>query len=170
MPDGNAYAPAYWLDDLARGIVNQAGCTYSDDDMAETLARAAQEWGIHDETTARYMRIFHGVHYKTEQNVIILDAPEYRQRVGVADNYPHDDFLRSDIETWRAYQDGDVFGIGYAVNEARTTTETPVPSCDDLESDGWEVEIECWGYYGEDWVKQEVLTLPFAPRLPEFIY
>src|SRR5699024_5090087 len=116
--------------------------TYSDDDAAEALARAAAEWGIHDDTTARYMSIFHDVHYETEQNIIILDTPGCRRHVGTPDNYPHEDFLRGDIETWHAYQNGDVYGIGYALNETRTTAETPVTSCDDLEGEGWSVEVE----------------------------
>lgn len=57
--------------------------------------------------------------------------------------------LDGDAAEWQAFLDGDVFGVGYAVNEARTIDDGE-PDIDDFD-----VEIECWGFAGDKYAMRE---------------
>ncbi len=173
-PDGDAYAPAAFFE-YRSGWTHYApfnGATYQDDDALDALARAMNEYGVNDERVERYMRIFHGVEFQVVSSTVhrgydvyILDTPAHREAMGTPDTYPTADYLAGDIETWQAYLDGDVYGIGYAVNEARVLDDG-----EPIDLDEWDVTIECWGFYGDDYAMSEAVDFPYGgPELDPLI-
>lgn len=56
--------------------------------------------------------------------------------------------LKGEASTWQAYLDGDVFGIGYAVNEGRVLDEG------EIDFDAWTVDMQVWGFIGEEYAKR----------------
>ena len=174
-PDGDAYAPAAFFDYRGYGWTHYLpfkGSTYQDDDALDTLARAMNEYGQHDERVARYMRIFHDVGIEEVHSfqhrgdtVYILDTPAHREAMGTPADCPTDDYLRGDVEAWQAYLDGDVYGIGYAVNESRVLDDG-----EPIDLDEWDVTIECWGFYGDDCAMSEAAGFPYGgPELDPLI-
>ena len=172
-PDGDAYAPAYWLDRRRfTSGVSAAGSTFTDDDTANAYAVALDTWG--EDVAARFVKIFHDSTVEIlstpyGDSLLILNTPAFRAHVGIpADTAPEIAYsLDGDVETWRAYLDGDVFGVGWASNPARVLEETPVPDVDDLEASGWEIELECWGHYGEEYAQSTALAFEYgSPSLP----
>ncbi|MBG6106580.1 hypothetical protein [Frigoribacterium sp. CG_9.8] len=130
-------------------------------DIPDAWERAFKEW--RDEALAdRFVRIFHGVravhHLSSSVDryswAIVFDAPDWRADMGIEDSteLTRDD-LSSDVE---AYLDSDVYGIGYAVSTTRTTTELPVDFAGDTPTaQDWDMTIECWGFYGQDYAQSE---------------
>lgn len=74
--------------------------------------------------------------------------------------------LAGNAEEWQAALDGDVFGVGWAVNRGRALADDePI----DLDF-GWDVEIECWGVLTEEYAKQSAAAFDYgAPDLPEML-
>jgi hypothetical protein len=177
-PDGDAFAPAYWLEYRGSWYTNEAGSTFRDDELAEAFVTALNAWGWRNlPLVERYLRIFHGARLFTlngpsqGDTLVIFDSPAHREHIG--NEAEHDlttwsleEWLRGDIDTWQAHIDGDVWGVGYAVLEERVTTETPING-DDLEAQGWDVEIQSWGYAGEAWARDAAgdFELPDLPTL-----
>ena len=157
-PDGDALAPAYFLDG---STATRAGDVFHDADSdraAEAYVNALDVfWDRRnrEEIAARYLRIVHGVTalhdlaggYQNAHRVLIFDTPSYREHVGgIAGADP----LSGECDEWQAFLDGEVYGIGYAVNEGRVTAEEPV----DFENGEWLEEIECWGFYGAEYARE----------------
>lgn len=172
LPDGDAFAPSYWVEYRGGYAVQKAGSTFDDDGAADALALAWNTWGRDSDTARRYLSIFHGVTYETMQmnqggdTLALLDTPAHRAACGAPASVLSSDFLEGDRDTWAAIRDGEVYGIGYAVNPARVTTETPV----DLDADGWTVELECFGFYGESWAKEAAAEGDYGyPTLPPML-
>lgn len=122
----------------------------------------------------RFVRIFHGAQvehtsggYRPDGEYLVFDTPEYRRHIG-------DDPANVSAETVESVGselakalDGDVYGIGWASNEARR-----LPGDDEIDlTDGtWEITIECWGFIGDEYAKEEALGLGFGgPKLPEML-
>ena len=109
---------------------------------------------------------------------------------------PRDDWhpstLDGDAADWQAYLDGDVYGIGYAYNPNRTLANADtLPDADDLaeavhsgaieldlaldlDEDNvttWHLDLTCWGFYGENYAKEESLSEAVAsvPNLPALL-
>lgn len=164
-PDGDVYAPAYWVEYRGAWNLTRAGSGFDDDDAREAVERAWGQWGRSHETAARFLRAFHGitvheVHGPSQGDLlVILDTPAHRAETGddTATPAPSDEWVAGDVATWRAYVDGDVYAIGHAVNPLRTSHDEPV----DL--DDWTVEIESYGYYGDDWAHEAAAALDGAP-------
>lgn len=108
------------------------------------------EWDT--DTFERYVRIFHGGTVRwinggsrgEEGRYAALALPEYRRSHGVPDEHLNDP---ADVSEWRAYVEGDVYGI--RVEQASFDTEGDVESWTELE------DTAVWGYYGEDVAKDE---------------
>lgn len=176
-PYGDALAPAYWLDHQGGWSAERAGSVFHDDASDAAAAAYAALIGYYlqwrddrEEVAARHLRIFHGITALemlsdgSGRRLMIFDTPSYRERVGMPDDLP--DPLAGEREEWRAYLDGDAFGIGYAVNLDRTTTETPVSEA----WSGFDVEMQCWGFYGREHAKESALTFDGGePDLPALI-
>jgi hypothetical protein len=176
-PDGDCYAPAYFIESRY-GYVSSgmAGSTFNGDDELAAYLDARNHWND-AETAERYMRIFHGVavyEHDTRGNGggyhwVTLDTPAWRDHVGIEpDAVLTDDNLNGDHIAWL---DGDVFSIGYAVMPERTTTETPIDPTTDLEDQGWEIDIEVSGFYGEEYAKEAAADHSYGigPNLPPFL-
>ena len=154
-PDGDCYAPAYWWKWIGSGWrYDKAGDTFTDDTVIEAYVEARSRFGY--DTASRFMQIFYDtalirVNDSGDLPLLIFNTPAFRDYVGIDDTTIA--ALEGDRHDWQAYLDGDVFGIGYAVSETRTTTETPVDLDDVLQN--WEINIECSGFYGEEWAKSE---------------
>jgi len=164
-PDGDAYAPAYSADYRGGWSLDRIGSGFDDDEAAEAVVTAWSHWGVNSDTAERFLRIFHGVTVHTLSGpsqgdlLVILDTPAHREHTGGSGT--SDEYTKGDRDAWRAYRDGDVWAIGYAVNPLRTTHDEPV----DL--DDWTVEIESYGYYGEDWAREAALGLDGGPTAVE---
>lgn len=169
-PDGDAYAPAYFLDGSHDWRYEQAGSTFTDD---ETIARIIEarnrRVGGNYEGLVRYARIFLGTtfelvssHVHRDYQVLVLNTPAWREHVGL-DHLPYAEQLdcRPDSETWQAYLDGDVWGVGVYVDNARTDHDAPLPDHQDAyqgaldNDDEWMV----WGYYGETYAAEEAYSI-----------
>ena len=194
VPDGDALCPAYYLE---RGRAERAGTVFHDsesDYLAQRYAQALDSfyslarWDDDRQAiAARWLRIFHdsraqvfSAGYKNDTTILLLDTPSYRTHVGrdsspdgatIHKTWTDNELFAGDREEWTAYLDGDVFGIGYAYNSARVTDETPLPdNPETLESEGWTVEIECWGFYGERYAQESALSLESgSPDLPDML-
>ena len=179
-PDGDAYAPALIVYGWGNEHLRRATETSVREPVdAGILADAMFHFGDHvselgsgDTLTERYLRIFHDTHVATVSstidrysNVVILDTPAHREAMGTPATFPTEDYLRGDVEAWQAYLDGDVYGIGYAVNEARVLDDG-----EPIDLDEWDVTIECWGLYGDDCAMSEAVDFPYGgPRLDPLI-
>lgn len=176
-PDGDSYAPTYWYDN--RGNLHAAGSTFDGDEVAEAFQQAKNFFGGSagygwSDPVARYLRIFHGAEYvevsshvHRDYSVVIFDTPEFRDHCGIPASMTSKDVLAGDVDAWQAYLDGEVYGVGYAVNVDRVSHDLPV----DL--DDFDVRIECWGFYGTEYAQEQApehtpndipeLRQPFLP-------
>ena len=189
-PDGGGVAPAYWLDDSSCGWRSngQAGSTFDDEDALDAYltARNRAPYGLRSidskQFAARYMRVFHGTTvaivrggtYPSRDGVILLNTPAFRVHIGIdnpdgsrtlngAGDPIADEIalsLDGEIQEFQAWLDGDVYGVGHAVNPERTSNGAPV------NLDTFEVELTCWGFYGEEWAQEVALDMDYgAPSL-----
>lgn len=140
---------------------------------------------VFDEDTAqRFLRIFYGVtayHYIRSSHdqysyAHVWDAPAWREHNGIPTPSTETPtpivFTRDQLAGEQsAYLNGDVYGVGYAVNPARVTTETPI-GIDPLNdpSFDWELTIECWGFYGDEYAKETAAEFTYGePQLPAML-
>lgn len=178
--DGDAYAPAYWLNYRGGYSLDRAASSFEDDEKADALAAALNTWGRNSETAERYMRIFHGVEFRSVEvyrgdELILLDTPAHREACAGGDDetrailarWTTDEWLAGDLDTWRAIRDGEVYGVGYAVNLGRVLDDgEPV----DLDDGAWEVTLECWGAVGTEYARSEALEMSYGePVLPTML-
>jgi len=164
-PDGDAYAPAYWLHrgKWAGWGLSFVGGVFDDEDAAEAVERAWNKWGRHATSAVRYLSIFHGVTVHELPGsmqgdyLLILDTPAHREVTGGTGT--SDEYTQSDRDTWRAYIDGDVYGIGYAVNPTRLSHDEPVDldATTDNGTYAWTVTVESYGYYGTELAREAAL-------------
>lgn len=171
-PDGDAFAPAAYVEYGYSWSFRRAGSTFDDDEAFEAYVRALNHFGSSDPRVERYLRIFHDVRevqtvrssVHRDYEVTILDTPAYRKHVGIEPDI--ENILTGDVETWRAYLDGDVYGVGYAVNTTHVLDEDE----DDLDLVDWTWEIQCWGFYGEKYAEEEALAFSYGgPDLPDLL-
>ena len=176
-PDGDAYAPTLTRHGW-RSFDRWATCNsvYVDDDATDAFIRASSHYGNTDhEMIDRYMRAFHATNvYRLSSsidqytNVVILDSPAWRDHVGLTAEYlATQDWDRApmagEVETWQAYLDGDVYSIGYAVNEERASSD------DDINLWEFDIEIVCGGFYSERYAKESAAAFEYgAPDLSPF--
>ena len=176
-PDGDALAPAYWIEYSSEYRARVAGDTYQDDESEALAARWVQARS-HFRYTAgyrydglsmamivkseamleRWARVFYETTFEfvehPEGDVLLLNTPSYRAHIGSdGAEAAAANFLEGDVAEWRAYLDGDVYGIGYAVNEERVMDDGEPVDLDDFE-----VTIECWGFSGEDYAKESAAS------------
>ena len=188
-PDSDALAPAYWIEYRACTYESngRAGSTFNDDDAAEAymVARTRAPYRppvSSEEFAARYMRIFHGttvaiVRSRVNQGgstVLLLNTPAFRAHIGIdnadgsralngAGSPTADEIalsLDGEMQEFQAWLDGDVYGVGHAVNPERISHD------DEIDLDTFDVELTCWGFYGEDYAKEAALEMDYeTPNL-----
>lgn len=169
-PDYDAQAPTF----LGYGYGSRADTSVIGYGDVEAIAACQRAMYAYDATTGRgiayrYLRAFHGItaHYVSSSIdqyswAIVLDSPEWRAAMGIA---PDAELSTEDIAgAVRAYLDGEVYGIGYAVIPGRVTDET------EFDFDSSDVTMECWGFYGEDYARSAALAFESGkPVLPEML-
>ncbi|AYB70199.1 hypothetical protein SEA_ONEIAGILLIAN_89 [Microbacterium phage OneinaGillian] len=175
--DGDIYAPA-WYFDTWRGEINEAGSTFRDDASTHIMERLLEARGRfryahkHSDVMERWLKIFHETVLEQvkssidrETQVVILSTPTWREHVGgVAGDPLRKDALGGDVEAWEAALSGNVYGIGYATNESR------LMDGDDIDFDAWTVDIESYGYLGEEYAKRAASDFEVGdPGLPEML-
>ncbi|WNT44301.1 hypothetical protein SEA_CANDC_90 [Microbacterium phage CandC] len=175
--DGDSYAPA-WYWDTWREELTDAGSTFRDsasEHIMSRLADARYRFRVNRkpfEVVERWLRIFHGTVLEqvkstidAETQVVILSTPTWREHVGgVAGDPLRKDALGGDVEAWEAALSGNVFGIGYATNESR------LMDGDDIDFDAWTVDIESYGYLGEEYAKRAAADFEVGdPGLPDML-
>lgn len=158
-PDGDVYAPTYWLDASHGWRFEQAGSTFTDDAVMERIIEARERRvGRNYDGLIRYARIFLGTtfelvssHVHRDYQVLILNTPAWREYVGL----DADDLSEPETADWQAFLDGDVYGVATYVDMARTQHDAPLPDHDDA----WlEAEDACHGYFGETYAAQEAVS------------
>lgn len=171
-PDGDAQAPAYYVD-YRRGAADRAGTVYHDD-ASDWLAQRYMQARDHfryaagyrydglpagvalkaGEMLERWLRIFYDATAEEVRTVydtvLILNTPEFRKHVGIESNDAA--AIAGEVDEWQAYLDGDVYGIGYGVIEGRVMDDGEPVDVDDMD-----IEMTCWGFYGEEWAKEAAL-------------
>lgn len=72
--------------------------------------------------------------------------------------------LSGDVQDWTAALGGEVYGIGWAVNEGRVLDDN------ELDLDEFTVEIQVWGYLGEEYAKSSAAAFEAGtPDLAEML-
>lgn len=168
--DGDAINPVYsrsWRD----GSLDHRG-GWDDDVVASAWANAYEmsPWN-HDASgfADRFVRIFHdalvrhvdGSHGNDRDGEwVIFDTPAFRRHLDPEGDYPKEhiidpSWLDSVESELIKVLEGDVWGVGFAINPNRRLPDVEVG---DILSDGWEISIECWGHIGEDYARSEALS------------
>ena len=113
--------------------------------VTEAFIRAVDEFGDPD-WAERYLSIFwdaevhvQGSYIDRHSNVIIFVRGD-----GTAS---------ASRETMQAWLDGEVYGIGYAIKLDRSDHN------EDIDLSEWEVTMDSWGYFGEEYAKEMALPL-----------
>lgn len=108
----------------------------------------------------KYLRAYHGasqIEWWSSQDYVYVtyDTAEWRAWAGFEDgDLPPAGAIN--LNEYRAWCEGDVWGwvIEKRVHWNATTDD---PDFEDRESDVWEREDDCWGYYGYDYAKETAL-------------
>ena len=110
--------------------------------------------------TLRYMRMFHGVtSIASEESDPSWSGSTEILGLNTADRTMY-------LGEWRAYFDGDVYGVGYLVDESWVGEVND----DVIEARLSEAEMECWGHYGEEWAIESALSMDYLSKdLPEML-
>lgn len=177
-PGGDALAPTLLGDGWGTRHYRDADDVFQDPSVTAAFLRACDHYGVipsaagyeADGIVARYMRVFHGTEFRAGSstvdryaNVVVFDTPAWREHVGIDPDAPSD--LSGERDEWQAYLDGDVFGVGYAVRETHVLDDDKPVDLDD-----WRVDMECWGFYGEDYAKDAALRFDHGrPDLPPLL-
>ncbi len=158
-PYGDALAPALLVwDRWDRGRPEWGSQVYRPTD-ADTIAGAFRHYAD-DDLFTRYLRIWHGVttveHVShRDGTVLIFDTADWRSHVGMPEHaLPAD--LSGEAHEWRAYVDGDVYGV--VVEHHRTGTTTwDDDRTDDV--DDWEHVDSCWGFFGFEYATERATEM-----------
>lgn len=113
--------------------------------VTEAFVRAVNEFGDED-WAERYLRIF----WDAEVHVLGSYVDRYSNVIIFVKS---DGTESADRETMQAWLDGEVYGIGYAVKLDRADHS------EDIDLSEWEVTMDSWGYFGEDYAKEMALPL-----------
>lgn len=180
-PDGDVYAPAYRATPTYAWSPTRPtlAAGYDAPDALDILAafqradgRLGENRGWTPETVDRYLRIFHGAavrviptrRYRNDEPIVVLDTPAWREHVGI-EGGPDKSHLDGDISELTNWLDGDVFGIGYGVYVERV-----IDTGGSLDIEDYEITIECWGFYGEDYAIESAAAFEYgAPDLPTML-
>lgn len=187
--DGDAILPTFMID--GERVQHVGGYSGNTEDIAQRIVEARDRFryaagyrynGLShhhiaksEEMTARWARIFHETvfnrgqyGYQSAYDIIVLSTPEFREHVGNPAGGPSLDAEQAQCDAAATeianIADGYVYGIGYAVNEERTSHAEPVEYFEFTE------EIQSWGYVGTEYAKSEAAAFrDGTPDLPEML-
>jgi hypothetical protein len=170
--DGDAINPIIYVDHV-HGLSFDWVAGY-DGGEAALMQRAYDEWGWNG-TARRYLWIFHGIAadnahggYDRSGNWIVATSRAYREHVGITEEPKTYDEALEDVKSIAKdlsdALDGYVYGVGWAVNEARRLpSDEPI----DLLDGEWEIDMQCWGFVGEEYARTTALAFDHgSPDLP----
>jgi hypothetical protein len=107
--------------------------------IVEALARWARDSSLFE----RYCRIFHGATtFQYWDSFVSLDPADWREKVGAPAG-------SVSTKEWRAYIDGDVYGI--AEQEVVTVTATNQSGEEVSRRQDWLTTDSVWGFYGYEY-------------------
>lgn len=119
--------------------------------------------GDAEEAARRYMKIFHNSQFRSVRDhtdrdgggVLLFTTQEWVDSLfsgghEVPPNFVLENFT-GEAADWTQYFEGDVWGIGHAINPERSSHDEEV----DLSE--FEATYDCWGFYGEEYAKEEAL-------------
>lgn len=171
--DGDAINPVIYVDHV-HGLSFDWVAGY-DGGEAALMQRAYDEWGWNG-TARRWLWIFHGIAadnapggYDRSGNWIVATSRAYREHVGITEEPASYDEALEDVAAIRddvsKALDGEVYGLGWATNPARRMHDDG-----EILLEEWDVNIECWGFIGEDYAKSEAAAFSHGePSLPEML-
>ena len=168
--DGDAIFPTYMVES---GRVRHIGGFDGDLDFANRVVEARDRFqyaagyrydGLRiehvtkaDEMLARWAWAFHGtaVHrgnygYQNAYDILVLNTPGFREHIGHEEPQEFVDSMADEIEH---IADGDVYGIGWATFEERVLDDG-----EPIDLDDWNIDIQCWGFVGEEYAKQSAAS------------
>jgi hypothetical protein len=142
-----------------------------DDGSAETINWAFEQWD--DDTAERYLWIFHGIVFSARRapgdydgEYLVVCSRKYLEHIGnvpaLARADAEEDLIAISTDLQYAL-DGHVYGIGYAVFAERVTDE------EDVDIDLFDIEMQCWGFVGEEYAKSEAAAMYEEPDLPALL-
>lgn len=115
-----------------------------------------------EEAAQRYMRVFHGAdkfHAVTDSTdrsgtgVLVFTTQEWVDVCFEGGHEIPEGWVERVYEgaesSWTQYFEGDVWGIGHAVNPERTSHD------EEVDFSQFEETYDCWGFYGEEYAKEE---------------
>jgi hypothetical protein len=171
--DGDAINPIIYVEHR-HGLSFEWVAGY-DGGEASLMQRAYEQWGWNG-TARRYLWIFHGIAadnasggYDRDGNWIVATSRAFREHVGVTEEPATYDEALEDVQSIKEdlsrALDGYVYGVGYATNEKRLMHDD-----EDIDLSDWDVDIQCWGFVGEDYAKQTAAAFEDGkPDLPEML-
>lgn len=172
--DGDTINPVIYVDHC--GSLSFTHAAGFDGGEADLMQRAYEQWGWNG-TARRYLWIFHGIAadnawggYDRNGNYIVATSRTYRENVGLDEPTTYAEAVAT-VESMREEVskalDGDVYGVGFAINEARVLKDDePI----DLEDGDWEISLESWGYIGERYAQEEAGSFAScSPDLPALL-
>lgn len=111
-------------------------CRHCPHGVRDAVERAEDMWGTDGERIARYLRIFHGLEVVELHSMV--DRYSWAEAIVPVGTYDPKDY-----EWLQAGLDGDVFGVGYGINEG--LVERP----EVFDPSDYTIDMVCWGFYGE---------------------
>ena len=168
--DGDAIFPTYMVES---GRVRHIGGFDGDLDFANRVVEARDRFqyaagyrydGLRiehvtkaDEMLTRWAWIFHGTTlnrghygYNYAYDILVLNTPGFREHIGHEEPQEFVDSMADEIEH---IADGDVYGIGWATFEERVLDDG-----EPIDLDDWNIDIQCWGFVGEEYAKQSAAS------------
>lgn len=134
VPEGDALAPAYWVAPHgSRGWRwNRLDTTFDDNEVADAYCHALERTLSHcfDRETfiRRYMRAFWSTTFEViatrDDDLILFNSPAFREYVGLDPDDPATCSIDGEVAEFRAWLNGDAWGIGYATHEGRVLAVT----------------------------------------------
>lgn len=144
-------------------------------DEASRINRAFEQFD--SETAERYLWIFHGLVFQSATDpgdrsgeYLVVTSTDYLKHVGNEPAATKQEAIEDTVAIRTDLQDaldGDVYGIGQAVNRARRLHDDEEI---DIVDGTWDLDIEVWGFVGEKYAKSSAAAFEYGePSLPEMI-
>jgi hypothetical protein len=173
--DGDAINPILYTERRGWDVYWENIAGY-DDDSASIITRADERLG--SKARDRYLWIFHGIvtveahgGYDRSGSYIVVCSNAYLEHIGNEPYVTREEALADAKALAKDLEDaldGYVYGIGYATNEERRLYDDGEEI--DLTDGSWEIEMQCWGFVGEEYAKQSAAAFESDyPDLPEML-
>lgn len=171
--DGDAINPVIYVDHV-NGLRFGWVAGY-DGGEAALMQQAYDRWGWEGKAR-RWLWKKHGIAadnafggYDRSGNWIVATSHAFRDHIETPRYETYEEAREDCKSTARGVSDvldGYVYGIGWAINEGRRLpSDEPI----DLLDGSWDIDIDCWGFVGEEYAKTEALGLGIPTHLPAML-